>query len=491
MQHDHPPTTLKPKIKLLAAISLVFGSVVGSGIFVSAAPMARYVPDTTLFLAIWLIAGLVTIVAALTQCELAARLPRSGGPYQYLRVAYGDLFGFLYGWTNFVVVGSGAVAAIAFVCASYLSEFITLPPLLSTWADFDIVLPILGTIYPFAHFNIKLMAAAIIVGLTILNVRGVHLAMGFQTISSTAKLIAIFAVIAGILLFNQETTLVDGTLPTAVTASLPVNNMDLLMAITLAMAGAFWAYDGWGTITYLSDEVVNPRRNIPYAILIGTALFVSLYLLINYAYTVALPIETIGHIEGDRVATAAMYKVFGTTGAVLISALIALSTFDCTNATVITNARIYHAMAHANVFWRFAGHVHARHETPHVALWLQGVWALCLLFTGSFETLISMYVFVNWLMYGALGLSLFIIRRRRIGEQQSEYRVPGYPFTPLVFIAFAGFYLVFTLVADVTAFARGQQPFLNSVAGLLLLLLGIPFYRLWKSGAKVDEHISP
>lgn len=441
--------------------------------------MARYVPNTPLFLSIWTLAGLITIVGALTQSELASRLPRSGGPYQYLKVAYGDFYGFLYGWANFIVVGSGAVAALAFVCASYLSEFIAFPPMFTELKEFAVPLPGLGKIFPFANFNIKIMAAIIIVALTAMNVRGVKVAAKFQSFSSTAKFIAIIAVIGSILLL-EKTSAVDGQLSTVSGLGLPGNNADLLMAITLGMAGSFWAYDGWGTICYLSDEVHNPRRNIPAAILVGTTLVIGLYVLMNYAYTVALPIELIGNVEGDRVATAAMRTVFGTTGAVLISALIAMSTFDCTNATITTNGRVYHTMAHAKMFWHGAGRVHARNETPHVSLWLQGSWALILLFSGSFDILISMYVFVNWLMYAALGGALIIARRRKLGEAEATFRTPFYPYLPILFIAFALFYLVFTLIADITAFSRGQQPFLKSVAGLVLLAFGIPFYRLWR-----------
>ncbi len=441
--------------------------------------MARHIPNAPLFLALWLLAGAVTIVAALTQSELAARIPRSGGPYQYLRVAYGDVYGFMYGWANFVVVGSGAVAAVAYVCASYLTEFVELPTLLAGWQDVGWQIPFLGTLYPFVNFSTKLLAAGIIVTLTAMNARGIGIAATFQTIASSLKFLAITAVIIGILCFHQPTG-VHPLMSTASGLGMPGAPKEILMAMTLAMAGAFWAYEGWGTITYLSSEVYDPRRNIPRAILLGTGLVVALYALMNYAYTVALPIEAIGNVEGDRVATAAMQVVFGTPGALLISAMVALSTFDCTNATIITNGRVYHTMAHEKVFLKIAGHTHARHETPHISLWLQCAWALVLLFTGSFDLLISMYVFVNWLMYGALGVALFIVRRRGIGDS-GTFRVPWYPWLPLIFVAFAGFYIVWTLIADVTAFTRGEQPFLKSVGGLVLLSSGLPLYYLWKS----------
>ena len=480
--NDHNQDHWKHKIGLWAGVAIVIGSVVGSGVFVSASSMARAIPDRGWFLGIWVLAAAVTVLGALTQSELAARIPKSGGPYQYLRHAYGDVFGFLYGWANYTVIGSGAVAAISFVCASYLSEVLHLPPTLPEWATWGIPIPVLGSIYPFADFQIKLLAVFFIFSLTILNVRGIHWSAMFQSVASTAKIIAIFSVIAGIFLLAP-----DEWPQASSTAISSMNTDQFLLALTVALAGAFWAYDGWGTISYLSDEVKNPSKTVPLAILIGTALIVVLYLSINLSYIRVLSMEEIAGASGGRVASIAMGKVLGIGGAALVSILIATSTFDCTNATITANARVICTMARDKAFWKVAGKIHKKFSSPHAALWMQAVWASILLLSGSFEILTSMYVFVNWLTYGLLGVALFRVRFQQKHLPSPTFTTPLYPWIPLAFVGFACFYTVFALYVDVHSYVTGEQTFLKSLAGLVLMLSGLPMYYFWKWRDKITS----
>jgi APA family basic amino acid/polyamine antiporter len=249
--------------------------------------------------------------------------------------------------------------------------------------------------------------------------------------------------------------------------------------IAIALSGAFWAYDGWGTVAYLAGEVKEPSKTIPRAILLGAFIFISLYMIVNLAYLYILPVGTMANVEGDRVASAMATEVIGGLGGGLIAALIMVSTFDATNSTILTNARCYFAMAKANLFWRKTGTVHPRFKTPYISLMMQGAWAIVLLFSGSFWTIIDMYVFVNWIVYILMGTGVFIMRRRHPNAERS-FRVPGYPIVPGLFVAFAITFVVLTLVTDIQNFQAGKQEFLNSVMGLILVLSGLPLYYLWK-----------
>jgi APA family basic amino acid/polyamine antiporter len=245
------------------------------------------------------------------------------------------------------------------------------------------------------------------------------------------------------------------------------------------MSGAFWSYDGWGNVAYIAGEVREPAKTIPRAILLGTACFILLYLLINAAYLYILPVEAIGKIAGDRVASGMASAVVGPRGAMLVAGLIMLSTFDTTNSSILTNARVYFAMARDRVFWRRAGEAHPVYRTPHGALWVQGVWAIVLLVSGSFDSITSMYVFVNWSLYALMAIGLFVLRRRD-PQAKRPYETPGYPWVPGIFTLFSLCYVAVTLVTDVQAYRAGEQPLIKSLAGVALVLAGLPFYLYWR-----------
>ena len=440
--------------------------------------MARVLESAPLMLFVWLLGGIFTAMGAMTQCELVGQMPRTGGMFVYLKEIYGEQVGFLYGWANLMIAGSGAIAGIASIFASYAGEFIALPKLSPSWESLALSIPVLGTLHPFADIGVKMLGAVAIIALTYLNIRGVAISGRFQSVSTSAKIAAILLIALIALVFGGSAVDTANWFETSTKTS-AMSATELIGIIAIALSGAFWAYDGWGTVAYLAGEVKEPSKTIPRAILLGAFIFISLYMIVNLAYLYILPVGTMANVEGDRVASAMATEVIGGLGGGLIAALIMVSTFDATNSTILTNARCYFAMAKANLFWRKTGTVHPRFKTPYISLMMQGAWAIVLLFSGSFWTIIDMYVFVNWIVYILMGTGVFIMRRRHPNAERS-FRVPGYPIVPGLFVAFAITFVVLTLVTDIQNFQAGKQEFLNSVMGLILVLSGLPLYYLWK-----------
>ena len=243
------------------------------------------------------------------------------------------------------------------------------------------------------------------------------------------------------------------------------------------MSGAFWSYDGWGNVAYVAGEVERPGRTVPQALILGTGIVIVIYLLVNAAFLYSFGVEGLGQVPGDRVASALMGRVFGPTGISIVVAIILLSTFDGTNAGVLTNARVYHTMAREGLLPSAVGWSDETHSSPYVALWLQCAWTIVLLVTGSFDLITSMYVWVNWLFYLLMASAVFVCRRRGMPR---SFTIWGYPYVPGAFFVFTCIYLLMTLVQDVQNFQAGTTPTINSLMGLLLVLAGFPLYWLMK-----------
>ena len=479
--HSH----LKRALTLYPTTAIVVGSVVGSGIFVVPVSMAQGLGSAPLLLLVWVVAGIITLMGALTQCELVGQMPRTGGLYEYFREIYGEKLGFLYGWANFMIAGSGAIAAIAIIFAKYFGEFVSIPHLSEAWEKIPWHLPFLGDIFPYANMGGKCIAAVIIIFLTIINIRGVKVGAYLQSISTTAKVIALLIVTAVAFLAGSHIgSIANWSVVTEAGSSL--SGWTLIGAIGTAITGAFWAYDGWGNVAYIGGEVKEPAKTLPRAIILGTIVFILLYIIINLAYLYVLPIGKLATIPDDRLASEMVTAVIGGVGGALVAGLIMLSTFDTTNSTILTNARVYFAMARDKVFVRKTGVVHPTFQTPHIALALQGLWALILLFSGSFGLILDMYVFVNWLLYVLMALGVFILRKREPNRER-PFKVPGYPIVPVIFVLFATCYVVVTLVKDIDGYSAGTQPIISSVTGLALVLAGLPFYYFWKNKTKNER----
>jgi APA family basic amino acid/polyamine antiporter len=472
-------TQLKRALTLYPTTAIVIGSVVGSGIYVVPVSMAAVLGNAPQMMLVWVVAGILTLFGALTQCELVGLMPRTGGLYGYFREIYGEGVGFLYGWANFMIAGSGAIAAIAIIFAFYLGEFINLPVIAGGLAHMPVHLPLLGDIFPFDRFTEKIVAGILVVILTYINVRGVKIGGMLQSISTTAKVIALLFIIGVVFIGGSSIGSVSHWSGVS-SKSLSLSSWTLVGAVATAITKAFWAYDGWGNSAYIAGEVKEPQRTIPRAIILGTLIFTGLYLLLNLAYLYILPIDAIAAVPNERVASAVVTAVLGAGGGIFVAALIMLSTFDTTNSGVLTNARVYYAMAHDKIFMSKAANVHEKYQTPYVALWLQGGWSLILLLSGSFDLLLDMYIFVNWALYVMMALGVFILRKRE-PDRERVFKVPGYPWVPGIFVLFATSYVVITLIKDINAYNAGEQPIISSLAGVALVLAGLPFYYFWKS----------
>jgi basic amino acid/polyamine antiporter, APA family len=455
---------LARRLGLGSAIMVVIGSIIGSGIFLTPQRVAAVVDVPGVMIGVWVLTGLLTLAGALTNAEIASEITEAGGQYVFFRVLFGDLTAFLYGWTTFIVYQTGSISAIAVAFARYFGYFFDLPhlsPALEAWK-----LPLLGDIAPFADIGVKMVAIGAILFLTIVNYFGVQFGGFVQNLFTSLKVAAIGGII--VLGFASGKGSFEHFLPLWGT---PTSGA-LLPAIGVAMIATLWSYDGWNSVTYLAGEVKEPQRNIPLAVIIGTLVVIVIYVLTNMAYLYLLPIATMA--SSKLVAADAMEKVFGSSGGALISLAVMISTFGSVNATSMTTARVYFAMAKDRLFFKSMGQVHPRYRTPARSLVVQCVWACILTLTGTFDQLFTYVIFAGWIFYGLGAAGIFILRKK-FPNARREYRVPGYPYVPILFVIVATWFVVNTLVEQTA----------DSMVGLVLLLLGLPFYIYWeKSGRR-------
>lgn len=461
-------------LTLTTATAIVIGSVIGSGIFKKAAAMTDAIPSPALVLIIWAIAGLVTLIGALCASELSAMYPDAGGLYAHLKRILGPLSGFLYGWSTLSVIQTGSIASIAYVFAEYLRFF-------AGWGDVSPQLAGWGTnffgvidFYPLKDLGTKLVAIVCIWVITIMNVSGVRLGAVVQNVFMYLK----FVIMAGIIVAaafgagHLMQALSGPVFPAEIsppslggTASWGT----LLGAFALALSGAFWAYDAWICVTYVSSEVKNPQRNMPRALMFGMGAVVVCYLLVNAAYFHLLDVNQIR--TSTLVASDALNKVLPAAAA-LIAAAVVLSTFGAINGTALSSARVYYAMARDGLFFTRLADVHDKRETPHVALIVQAVWSSILVFSGTFDQITDMLIFVSWGFYALLAFAM-ILARYRFPDEKRPFKVPGFPWLPGIFIVFSLGYLVFSVVGNTR----------NALMGILLVLPGIPFYLYFRKRA--------
>jgi basic amino acid/polyamine antiporter, APA family len=470
---------LLPTLGLFTTITIVVGGMIGSGIFRNPSTMAAMVQSPELLLGVWVVAGLVSLFGALTNAEVAGLIPATGGQYQYFRTMYGDFTAYMYGWALFAVIQTGSIASISFVFSEYFATLFPLwelPP--STVQAFAVHLPF-GTIYPLGSIGVKLLTCALVTLLTFINTVGVREGGRVQALFTTAKVAAILFLVGAAFLFG------DGSVThiTAEGSAPPPVGSALFLALVMAMNKALWSYDGWNNITYVAGEVKEPQRTIPRALMIGTATTMAVYVLINIAYLYILPIDALG--ASTSVAADVARAVFGPFGLTFVAVAVMVSTLGTSNGTILASSRVYYAMAVDGMFFRSLATVHPTHHTPTRSLWWQLGWTSVLIFSGTFDMLTDMLIFVSWVFYGLGAYGVFVLRRR-MPEAHRPYRTWGYPVVPIVFIAFAVVFLVFTIVSDVKNYADGTSPVINSLWGMILLAAGIPFYVMFRRRAQDD-----
>lgn len=433
-------TTLPRTLGLRDVTFLTIGSVIGSGIFLVPGSVIRQVDGFIVpALAVWLVGGVLSLLGALTYSELGAMKPSTGGIYVYIRDCFGTFPAFLFGWTLFLVISSGAVATLAVAFTAYLGELV-----------------------PMNSVVAKFVAVLIIAIVATVNVIGTRASANLQNWTTATKVIGIL-LMSGFLLW-----LGHGFQGSGAALTPDRYNASLASGFGLSMIGVLWAYEGWQFVTYSSGEVVNPKRNLPLGLLIGTAALVAIYLIANLGYIAALGAAGLGN--SDRVAATAVGGTVNPAAAKAVAIMILISIFSATNGIMLTAPRVYYAMARDGLFFQRLATVHPRLKTPAFAIVAGAIWSAILAATGTFEQLLTYVVFIGWIFYGLAAASVFVYRKRQ-PDADRPYRVPLYPLTPLLFIVAAAALVLNTIITQPT----------RAAIGLGVVMLGAPAYMIWHS----------
>jgi APA family basic amino acid/polyamine antiporter len=472
---------LQKRVNLFDGISIVAGAMIGSGIFIVSADIARNVGSPGWLMVVWLITGIITVIGALSYGELAAMMPHAGGQYVYLKEAYHPLIGFLFGWTTFLVIQCGTIAAVGVAFAKFSGVLIP-------WISDKNILVHLG---PLKISSTMLVAIAMISFLTWLNTRGIVTGKTVQNIFSSTKVIALFGfIIIGFLatksinsleinkeVFWQASRIGQDNQP------IPIAGFALIAAIGTALVGSLFSADAWYTVTYISSEVINPKRNVPLSLLLGTGIVMTMYLLTNYVYIKILPLSGspdgadvlsrgIQFATSDRVATSAMSVVFGDSAAVIMAVFIMISTFGCNNGLILTSPRVYYAMARDGLFFRRVAEIN-KNGVPGFAIAIQGVWAILLCLSGSYGNLLDYVIFAVLIFFTLTILAIFVLRIKR-PDIPRPYKAFGYPVIPAIYILTTITIMVILLIYKPN----------YTFPGLGIVLLGIPVFYLWRNYSK-------
>ena len=445
-------------IGFLDATALVVGSMIGSGIFIVSAKSARVLGSGGWLLAAWAIAGVLTMIAALCCSELAAMMPKAGGQYVFFREAYGPLFGFLFGWTMFLVVQTGTIAAVAVAFAKFLGVI---------WPAVTEAKTRIG---PFSVSAAQGVGVAVIALLTASNANGLRTGTATQNVFTFAKLAALLALtLCGLLLGRDGAALRAVGLWDAVSPDgRALTGAALLAALGTAMVGPLFSQSAWNNVTFAGEEVESPGRTLPRALLAGCLLVTSLYVLANLAYCNVLPLSAIQHAPSDRVATAVATALFGPAAAGATAIAIMVSTFGCVNGLILSGARVSFAMARDGLFFRGLQRLNSA-AVPRNALWAQALWASILVLSGSYSDLLEYVISVDILFFVLLVIAVIVLRRKR-PDLPRPFRAPGYPFLPLLYAAAGAMLIAILLVAN----PRTTWP------GYVLVATGVPVYFLWR-----------
>jgi len=494
----HQDQELVKGLGLTSAATLVMGSMIGSGIFIVSAEIAREVNSPALLIGAWLVTGFMTIVAAVSYGELAAMMPRAGGQYVYLREALGPLWGFLYGWTLFLVIQTGTIAAVGVAFGKFLGVFF---PSISSAAwilHFWKVPPIKVGPMVLGNMDVglntqNLVAVIVVIVLSVINIFGVKIGAFIQNIFTIAKVSAL----AGLVLLG----LFAGRNAQALAANFsghfwqnaglgakhaiqvgmggPTVWVGTLTILAVAQVGSLFSADAWNNVTFTAGEVRNPSRNLPLSLALGTGVVILLYVLCNLIYLTTLPLDGgpngatilergIKYASEERVGTAVMTQMLGSTGGALMAVAIMLSTFGCANGLILAGARVYYAMARDGLFFRKVSRLHPKYKTPAVSLMVQMVWTSVLCLSGTYGQLLDYIIFAVLVFYILTILGLFVLRRTH-AQADRPYRAIGYPLLPAI-------YIVMALFIDVVLLRYKPQ---YTWPGLIIVLIGIPVYSIW------------
>lgn len=429
---------LRRDLGLFDTTTVVAGLVIGSGIFLTTGGIAERLPDPGWILLVWLGGGVLSLAGALTLAELGALMPKAGGQYVFLRQAFGDLVGFLFGWTLLLVIQSGSIAAVAVGFAEYFNYFVPQLP--------------------------KLAVALAVIGLlSWVNHRGVRQSSRVQNLSTVLKVVAMLGIgLAGLWVLHGP-----GGSKVAEPISFSLPPPGVWSAFGVALIAVLWTFDGWNCVSFNAGEIRNPRRNLPLGLFFGMLIVTALYALLNYVYVSAIPIDQLRGLV--RVAEQAVSNLFGPTAAVLVVATVLASTFGSVNAMILSAPRVYFAMGRDGLFFSALARVHPTYGTPSNAVWAQSIWAGALALSGSYDQLFTMVMIAQLGFHGLTTLSLFVFRRK-YRDIERPYKVWGYPVTPLLFLAVVTIIIINSFI---------ERPW-ESVAGCGIVATGVPAYLYWK-----------
>ena len=475
---------LKKRVNLFDGISLVAGAMIGSGIFIVSADIARSVGSPGWLMVVWIITGLITLIGAVSYGELASMMPHVGGQYVYLKEAYHPLLGFLFGWTTFLVIQCGSIAAVAVAFAKFSGVLIP-------WISDRNILMHLG---PLKISSTMIVAIIMIAFLTWLNTRGIVTGKIVQNIFSSTKILSLLGVIIigffatralGSWEINREVFWQAGQIGSD-GKTIPISGFALVAAVGTALVGALFSSDAWYNVTYISGEVINPRRNVPLSLLFGTLIVSVMYLFVNFVYIRILPLS--GSPEGadvlsrgiqyatdDRVATSAMSVVFGDYAAIIMAVFIMISTFGCNHSLILAGSRVYYAMAIDGLFFRRVGEIN-KFGVPGFALVIQGIWSILLCLSGTYSDLLDYVIFAVLIFFALTILAIFILRKKR-PDIPRPYKAFGYPVVPAIYIITTVIIMVILLI---------YKP-AYTFPGLIIVLIGIPVFFIWKRYGKADD----
>jgi basic amino acid/polyamine antiporter, APA family len=442
-------------------VIFVVANIIGSGVYKKIAPMAAELNSSVWILVAWIVGGIITLFGALSNAEVAGLLADTGGEFIYLKKIYNRFFSFMYGWSLFTVIQTATISSLAYVFAQSLNSIITIPEIFGSLQYFTIG----GVFYPFQDFGVKLTAILLILILTGLNISGLK---SGATVSR-AIMMLVFTGLFTIVIFGLGSM-------TARPANFMVmkeltNGAVTLSSFYTAMLAAFWAYQGWVSVGFIGGEVKDPTKNIPKGIVAGVFIVILIYLLVNVTYLTLLSIPQLVQINesGNQIAAVEAVRTFwGTGGVMFISLLILVTTLGCTNASILTGARPYYAMAREKLFFTSIAKINNK-NVPSISLLWQGIWASVLVLSGTFDQLTDMIIFAVFIFYGATTLGVFILRRR-MPEAHRPYKVWGYPVVPAIFILFCIGLFFNTIIT------RPRE----AAIGMILILSGIPVYLFLK-----------
>ena len=456
----------KKELGLFDGTMLVVGSMIGSGIFIVSADIVRQVGSAGWLIAIWLLTGFITIVAAVSYGELSAMFPKAGGQYVYLKEAYNKMIAFLYGWSFFAVIQTGTIAAVGVAFSKFAAYLV---PSLSV----DNILYEIGS---FKLNAAQIVSIITIIFLTYLNSRGVKNSKILLTVLTVIKILSLF----GLIIFgffaakgevwdaNWANAWSTQSLNTDTGAWLPISGTTLITAISAAMVGSVFSSDAWNGVTFIAGEIKNPKRNVGLSLFLGTFIVTTIYVLTNLMYVAVVPLQEIATAKSDRVAVVASQYIFGDIGTLIIAIMIMISTFACNNGLIMAGARVYYTMAKDGLFFKKAANLNNA-SVPSWALWAQCFWASCLCLTGKYGDLLDFVVIIVLIFYILTIYGIFILRKK-MPDAERPYKAFGYPFLPALYIVIAAALSITLLFCK----------FSTCGWGVLIMLTGIPVYYLMK-----------